>query len=131
MFVDLFDSVGTMVACLYEAGMVDEDGNIQKLDVMLNADAASTIFGALAGTSTTTAYVESASGIGQGGRSGLVAFTTALLFLAALFFTPIIYAVPVYAPAPALVAVGILLFRIIVFIPMRKCPQLIYAFHST
>src|SRR5690625_6996099 len=74
MFLDLFDSVGTMVACLYEAGMVDEDGNVQKLDVMLNTDAASTIFEALAGTSTTTAYVESASGIGQGGRSGLVAF---------------------------------------------------------
>ena len=128
MFVDLFDSVGTMVACSYEAGMVDDDGNIQKLDVMLNADAASTIFGALAGTSTTTAYVESASGIGQGGRSGLVAFTTALLFLAALFFTPIIYAVPVYATAPALVAVGIFMFRNIVKIPMQKWPDTVAAF---
>src|SRR5690625_6857352 len=128
MFVDLFDSVGTMVACLYEAGMVDEDGNIQKLDVMLNADAASTIFGALAGTSTTTAYVKSASGIGQGGRSGLVAFTTALLFLADLFFTPIIYSVPVYATTPALVSVGIFMFRNIEKIPMKNLKDTMDAF---
>lgn len=128
MFVDLFDSVGTMVACAYEADMVDENGNIQKIDTMLTADAMATIFGALAGTSTSTTYIESASGIGQGGRSGLVAFTTALLFLGALFFTPVIYAVPAYATAPALVAVGIFMFKNIVKIPMQKWADIVAAF---
>lgn len=120
MFVDLFDSVGTLVACSYEAEMVDEDGTIQKIDKMLEADAIATLFGALMGTSTTTTYIESASGIEEGGRSGLTAFIVGILFLAALFFTPVIAVVPEYATAPALVAVGIFMFKNITKIPMEN-----------
>jgi AGZA family xanthine/uracil permease-like MFS transporter len=118
MFVDLFDSVGTLVACSYEADLVEEDGTIKKIDKMLGADAIATVFGALMGTSTTTTYIESASGIEEGGRTGLTAFTVGILFLAALFITPIIGIVPSFATAPALVAVGIFMFKNIIKIPM-------------
>ncbi|MCC5904912.1 MAG: NCS2 family permease [Balneolaceae bacterium] len=128
MFVDLFDSVGTLVACSYEAGLVEKDGTIKKIDKMLGADAVATLFGSLAGTSTTTTYIESASGIEEGGRSGLTAFVTAVLFLAALFFTPVISAVPSYATAPALVAVGIFMFKSITRIPMDSWPDIVAAF---
>lgn len=111
MFVDLFDSVGTMVACSYEAGMVEEDGTIDKIDKMLESDAVATVFGSLIGTSTTTTFIESAAGIEDGGRSGLTALVTALLFIIALFFTPLIELVPEYATAPALVVVGIFMFK--------------------
>ena len=120
MFVDLFDSVGTLVACSYEADLVEEDGTIKKIDKMLGADAIATVFGALMGTSTTTTYIESASGIEEGGRTGLTAFTVGILFLAALFITPFIGIVPSYATAPALVAVGIFMFKNITKIPMQN-----------
>ncbi|TVQ02670.1 MAG: NCS2 family permease [Balneolaceae bacterium] len=128
MFVDLFDSVGTLVACSYEAGLAEEDGTIKKIDKMLGADAIATLFGSLAGTSTTTTYIESASGIEEGGRSGLTAFTVAILFLLALFFTPVIAAVPAYATAPALVVVGMFMFRNISKIPMADWPDIVAAF---
>ncbi len=128
MFVDLFDSVGTLVACSYEAGMVREDGTIENIDKMLEADAAATVFGSLIGTSTTTTYIESASGIEAGGRTGLTALVTALLFGAALFFTPVIGLVPVYATAPALVAVGIFMFRSIRKIPLESFSDIVSAF---
>jgi adenine/guanine/hypoxanthine permease len=128
MFVDLFDSVGTLVACSYEAGLVGKDGTIQKIDKMLGADAVATLFGSLAGTSTTTTYIESASGIEEGGRSGLVAFTTAILFLVALIFTPVISAIPSYATAPALVAVGIFMFKNITRIPMDNWADIVASF---
>jgi AGZA family xanthine/uracil permease-like MFS transporter len=111
MFVDLFDSVGTIVACSYEAGLVREDGTIARLDRVLEADAITTIVGAMLGTSTTTTYIESGAGIAAGGRTGLANVVTAALFLAALFFTPIIGMVPGYATAPALVVVGVAMFR--------------------
>jgi AGZA family xanthine/uracil permease-like MFS transporter len=111
MFVDLFDSLGTMLAVCREAGMVDRDGNIPGLPRMLNADALATVGGALLGTSTTTAYIESASGVAEGGRTGLTSVVTALLFLAAVFFTPLIGAVPAYATAPALIVVGFFMMR--------------------
>ncbi len=111
MFVDLFDSLGTMLAVCREAGMVDREGNIPGLPRMLNADALATVGGALLGTSTTTAYIESASGVAEGGRTGLTSVVTALLFLAAAFFTPLIAAVPAYATAPALVVVGFFMMR--------------------
>lgn len=128
MFVDLFDSVGTLVACSYEADLVEEDGTIQKIDKMLSADAIATIFGAMMGTSTTTTYIESASGIEDGGRTGLTAFTVAMLFLAALFLTPIIGIVPSYATAPALVAVGIFMFKNITKIPMEHWADTVAVF---
>lgn len=130
MFVDLFDSVGTLVGCAYEADLVKEDGTIVKIDKMLGADAIATLFGSLAGTSTTTTYIESASGIEVGGRSGLTAFTVAVLFLMAIFFTPIIAAVPPYATAPALVVVGIFMFKNITRIPMDNWPDVVAGFST-
>lgn len=128
MFVDLFDSVGTLVACSYEADLVEEDGTIKKIDKMLGADAIATVFGALMGTSTTTTYIESASGIEEGGRTGLTAFTVGILFLAALFITPIIGIVPSFATAPALVAVGIFMFKNITKIPMQDWADTVAVF---
>jgi AGZA family xanthine/uracil permease-like MFS transporter len=120
MFVDLFDSVGTIVACSYEAGMVSEDGSIAKLDRVLEADAVSTIAGALLGTSTTTTYIESGAGIAAGGRTGLASVVTAGLFLAALLFTPVIGMVPAFATAPALIVVGVFMFRNVALIDFRS-----------
>lgn len=111
MFVDLFDSIGTIVACSYEAGHVEEDGTIKRIDKILEADAVATVAGALLGTSTTTTYIESASGIAVGARTGLSAVVTGILFLAALFFAPLIGVVPGFATAPALVIVGVFMFR--------------------
>ena len=111
MFVDLFDSVGTIMACAYEADLVKEDGDIEHLDRILEADAVATILGSLLGTSTTTAYIESGAGIAEGGRSGLANVVTALLFLSALVLTPLIEVVPPFATAPALIVVGVYMFR--------------------
>ncbi len=111
MFVDLFDSLGTLMSCSKEMGLVNEKGEIKNLGRMLYTDAASTIMGATMGTSTVTAYVESAAGIMVGARTGLAATITALGFLLSLFFTPLISIVPGYATAPALIIVGIFMFR--------------------
>ncbi|PLX79856.1 MAG: guanine permease [Desulfuromonas sp.] len=111
MFVDLFDSLGTILAVCREAGLSDKEGKIDDLHSMLQADAVATVGGALLGTSTTTTYIESASGVAEGGRTGLTSVVTGLLFLAATLFTPIISAVPGYATAPALILVGIFMMR--------------------
>jgi adenine/guanine/hypoxanthine permease len=111
MFVDLFDSLGTLLAVCREAGMADEGGRIPALPRLLTADALATVGGALLGTSTTTTYIESASGIAEGGRTGLTAVVTALCFLLAAFFTPLISAIPSYATAPPLLLVGIFMMR--------------------
>jgi AGZA family xanthine/uracil permease-like MFS transporter len=110
MFVDLFDSLGTLLAVCREADM-EKDGDIKDLPRMLSADAVATVFGALLGTSTTTSYIESASGVAEGGRTGMTAVTTGALFLLAAFFTPLIGAVQAYATAPALIVVGIFMMR--------------------
>ena len=128
MFVDLFDSIGTMVACSYEGGFVEEDGKIKNIDKMLEADAVATVFGSVMGTSTTTTYIESASGIADGGRTGLTSVVTALLFLAALVFTPIIGIVPKFATAPALVIVGVFMFKNIKMIDFGDFSEGIPAF---
>lgn len=111
MFVDLFDSVGSIMACAYEAGMVSKDGKINKVGKILEADAVATIIGSVLGTSTTTTYVEAASGIASGARTGLSSVITAFLFLIATIFTPIIGIVPKYATAPALIIVGVYMFK--------------------
>jgi AGZA family xanthine/uracil permease-like MFS transporter len=111
MFVDLFDSLGTMLAVCREAKMTDDKGEIPALPRMLTADAVATVAGSLLGTSTTTTYIESASGVSDGGRTGLTAVTTAALFFLAMFFTPLISAVPAFATAPALIIVGIFMMR--------------------
>lgn len=111
MFVDLFDSVGTIVACSYEAGFIDKDKKIKHIDKILEADAVATVIGSLLGTSTTTTYIESASGIANGARTGFASVITAALFILALFFAPLIGVVPAYATAPALIIVGVYMFK--------------------
>jgi AGZA family xanthine/uracil permease-like MFS transporter len=111
MFIDMFDSIGTLVACCHQAKMVDEKGNIKGLGRLLGIDAVATMIGAVLGTSTTTSYIESAAGIEQGGRTGLTSIVTGVLFLLALLFVPIIKIVPEYAAAPALIMVGLFMMK--------------------
>ncbi|MFC1781178.1 NCS2 family permease [Planctomycetota bacterium] len=111
MFIDMFDSIGTLVACCHQAKMVDDKGQIKGLDRLLAIDAIATMVGALLGTSTTTSYIESAAGIEQGGRTGLTAIVTGVLFLLALLFVPIVGIVPAYAAAPALIMVGLFMMK--------------------
>jgi len=110
-FIDMFDSVGTLVACCYQANMLDENNKIKGLDRLLGIDAVATVIGALLGTSTVTTYAESAAGIEQGGRTGLTSVVTGVLFLLALLFVPIVAIVPLYATAPALIMVGLFMMR--------------------
>jgi AGZA family xanthine/uracil permease-like MFS transporter len=128
MFVDLFDSVGSIVACSYSADLVKDDGTIDRLDRILEADAVATVAGALLGTSTTTTYVESGVGVSEGGRSGLANIFTALLFFLALFVTPIIGIVPSFATAPALIIVGVYMFKHIREIDFRDFEVAVPAF---
>lgn len=111
MFVDLFDSLGTIMACAHEAQMIDKKGKIKNVSKILEADAMATVIGSLLGTSTTTTFVESASGIAVGGRTGLTALTASILFAFSLFFSPIIGIVPAFATAPALILVGVYMFK--------------------
>ncbi len=111
MFMDLFDSIGSLVACCHQAKLTDEKGNIRGLNRLLSLDAIASMLGAVFGTSTTTTYIESTTGIEQGGRTGLTSLVTAGLFLLGLLFTPVIAIVPVYATAPALILVGFFMMR--------------------
>ncbi|PIB94236.1 NCS2 family permease [Caulobacter sp. FWC2] len=106
LFVDLFDNVGTLVAVTKKAGLVQPDGTIPRLNRILTADSIATIGGSLAGTSTVVSYIESASGVAAGGRTGLTAIVVGLLFLLTLFFAPWVQAIPAAATAPALIIVG-------------------------
>jgi AGZA family xanthine/uracil permease-like MFS transporter len=111
MFIDMFDSIGTLVACCHKAKMADEQGRIKGMDKLLGIDAVATMAGAVLGTSPTTAYAESAAGIEQGGRTGFTSLVTGILFLLALLFVPIVEVVPKYATAPALIMVGLFMVR--------------------
>ncbi|MBJ7411171.1 MAG: NCS2 family permease [Phenylobacterium sp.] len=106
LFVDLFDNVGTLVAVSKKAGLMRPDGSIPRLNRILFADAGATVVGSLAGTSTVVSYIESASGVSAGGRTGLTAVVTGLLFLATLFVAPWAQVIPAAATAPALILVG-------------------------
>ncbi len=107
MFIDMFDTIGTVIGVSTKAGMIDKDGKIPGINRILLADAIATVAGACVGTSTTTTYVESASGVAQGGRTGLTSLTVAVCFAIALFFSPIFLAIPSAATAPVLVIVGV------------------------
>ena len=109
LFIDMFDTIGTLLGVSHRAGMVDEKGNIPHLTEAFMADAIGTAAGAMLGTSTVTTYVESASGVNAGGRSGLTSFTTAICFALALFLAPLFLAIPAQATAPALVLVGVMM----------------------
>jgi AGZA family xanthine/uracil permease-like MFS transporter len=109
LFVDLFDNIGTLVGVTRRAGLIGEDGRIPKLNRILFTDSIATIFGSLAGTSTVTSYVESAAGVQAGGRTGITAIVTGLLFLAMMFVAPYAQLIPLAATAPALIFVGALM----------------------
>ncbi len=114
LFVDLFDTLGTLIGCASKADMLDEDGKLPAIKGALMADAVATTAGALLGTSTVTTFVESSSGIAEGGRTGLTAITTGALFVLALFFSPIFLTIPSFATAPALIVVGFLMMQQVV-----------------
>lgn len=109
LFVDIFDTLGTLIGVATKADMLDEEGRLPGIRPALMADAIATSFGAVLGTSTTTTFVESASGVAVGGRTGLTALVSALLFLLSTLFAPIFTAIPSFATAPALIMVGFLL----------------------
>lgn len=110
LFVDLFDTLGTLIGTSAKAGMLDENGKLPKIRPALLADSIATSAGAVLGTSTTTTFVESAAGVASGGRTGLTSLTTAVLFLLSMLFAPIFIAIPSFATAPALIIVGFLMF---------------------
>lgn len=106
LFVDMFDTVGTLVGCATKAGMIQEDGSVPNCKEALFADAVGTTVGAVLGTSTVTTFVESSAGVMEGGRTGLTSLTVAVLFLLSLFLSPLFLAIPSAATAPALILVG-------------------------
>ena len=110
LFVDLFDTIGTLIGVSAKAGMLDEDGRLPAIRPALLSDAIATTCGAILGTSTTGTYVESSAGIAIGGRTGLTAITTGCLFLLSCFFSPLFTSIPSFAAAPALIMVGFLMF---------------------
>lgn len=128
LFVDLFDTVGTLVGVCTKANMLDEKGNVPKAKEALLADAVGTTFGAMVGSSTVTTFVESASGVAAGGRTGLTSLTTALMFGVALLFSPLFLMIPAAATAPALVIVGLFMMSPINEIDLEDFTEAIPAF---
>ncbi len=128
LFVDIFDTVGTLVGVASKAKMLDKDGKLPRVSQALFADAVGTTVGACLGTSTVTTYVESASGVAEGGRTGLTSFTTAVMFILALFFSPIFNVIPAEATAPALVLVGLFMMSPIKEIDFEDFTEAIPAF---
>ena len=111
LFIDIFDSVGTLIGLASKAGYLDENGNVKNADKVLLADSIGSTLGACLGTSTPVAFIESASGIAEGGRTGLAGLTIAVLFLLALFFSPVLTAIPSFATAPVLIVLGLLMME--------------------
>ena len=128
LFVDLFDTLGTLIGVSSKANMLDKDGKLPRIRGALLADAVATSVGAIFGTSTTTTYVESAAGVTEGGRTGLTAIVTGLLFLLALFFSPLFLTIPSFATAPALVIVGFYMMGSVVKIDFNDMTDAIPAF---
>ncbi|QIA06675.1 NCS2 family permease [Draconibacterium halophilum] len=128
LFVDMFDTVGTLVGVSSKAGMLDKEGRVPRVKQALFADSIGTFFGAIFGTSTVTTYVESASGVAEGGKTGLTSLSTAALFLVALFFAPIFTMVPAAATAPALILVGFFMMSPILNIDFDNYTESIPAF---
>ncbi|GMQ62342.1 NCS2 family permease [Vallitalea maricola] len=128
LFVDLFDTLGTLIGVSSKAGYLDKDGKLPKIKHALFADSVATVAGACLGTSTTTTYVESASGVADGGRTGLTSLTTAVFFALALFFSPILLSVPAFATAPALIIVGFYMIESIAKVDFSDLTESIPAF---
>lgn len=128
LFIDMFDTVGTLVGVCTKANMIDRDGKIYRIKQAFMADAIATTAGSVLGTSTTTTYIESAAGVAQGGRSGLTAFSVAVCFAIALFFSPLFLSIPAAATAPALIIVGLLMLEPIAKIQWHDFTEAIPAF---
>ena len=128
LFIDMFDTMGTVIGVAQKAGFVDEKGNIQDAEKVFMADAIGTIAGACFGTSTTTTYVESSAGVGAGGRTGLTAFAAAACFALALFFSPVFLAIPGAATAPSLIIVGMMMMQPVTRIDWTNYRESIPAF---
>ena len=120
LFVDMFDTIGTVIGVAEKADLLDEDGNLPRVGRVLMADAIGTVAGSMLGTSTVTSFVESSSGVAEGGKTGLTAMTTGILFLVALFLSPIFLAIPSFATAPALVIVGFFMASSIKKMELRR-----------
>ena len=125
LFVDMFDTIGTLIGVSSKANMLDEEGKLPQIKGALLADAIATTAGAVLGTSTTTTFVESASGVTEGGRTGLTAVTTAILFGLSLFLSPIFLAIPSFATAPALIIVGFYMLTNVVNIDFNDIAEAI------
>lgn len=125
LFVDIFDTIGTLIGVSTKANMLDKEGKLPKIKGALLADAIGTTAGAVLGTSTVTTFVESASGVSEGGRTGLTAFTTAILFGLSLLLSPIFLAVPSFATAPALIIVGFYMFTNVIHIDLTDLSEAI------
>ncbi|MBQ7755739.1 MAG: NCS2 family permease, partial [Oscillospiraceae bacterium] len=110
LFVDLFDTLGTLIGVSAKADMLDDEGKLKEIKPALMADAIATTSGAVLGTSTVTTFVESSAGVAAGGRTGLTALVSGILFLVSMLFAPIFTAIPAFATAPALIIVGFLMF---------------------
>ena len=128
LFVDIFDTLGTLIGCASKADMLDKDGHLPGIKGALLADAVATTAGACLGTSTVTTFVESTSGIAEGGRTGLTALTTGVLFVLSLFFSPVFLAIPSFATAPALIVVGFLMMQQVVKLDWSDALEAIPAF---
>ncbi|MCI5718724.1 MAG: NCS2 family permease [Alistipes sp.] len=128
LFIDMFDTIGTLVGVCTKADMLDKNGRIPRAKQAFMADALATVAGACFGTSTTTTYVESAAGVAQGGRSGLTSFVVACCFFVALFFSPLFLAIPSAATAPVLIIVGLFMLSPILNIPLDDYAESIPAF---
>jgi adenine/guanine/hypoxanthine permease len=128
LFVDMFDNIGTLVAVTKRAGFVGPDGSVPRMNRILLADSISMLVGALAGTSPVTSYIESASGVAAGGRTGLTSIVVGILFLCTLFFAPVVQAIPAIATAPALILVGALMMGALTEVEWSKPAEAIPAF---
>lgn len=128
LFIDMFDTIGTLVGVSTKAGMVDEKGRVKNIKQAFMADAIATTAGACLGTSTTTTYVESAAGVAVGGRSGLTAFTVGICFAIAMFFSPLFLSIPAAATAPVLILVGLMMLEPITKIEFKDFSEAIPAF---
>ena len=128
LFVNLFDTIGTLLAVAHRANLTDEEGNFPQIKKALFADALGTTFGAMLGVSTVTSYVESTSGVAAGGRTGLTALSTSVMFLLALFFAPLFLMVPASATAPALILVGLFMISSVVSINFDDMTEALPAF---
>lgn len=128
LFVDMFDTLGTLIGVASKADMLDEDGKLPRIKGALLSDAIATVVGAIFGTSTTTTFVESASGVGVGGRTGLTAIVTGIMFLFALILSPIFLAIPSFATAPALIMVGLMMLESIIKVDFSDYTEAIPAF---